>query len=219
MKTWKLLAAATALCFAATAPLTAHAAGVQVLNEGFTNVAGLSGWLQVNNSVAPGTGWFQGNQAIFPAQAGNANSYVATSFLGAQHGMGSVDNWLITPVLNLTDLTTLTFFTRASAEPGWANQIEVRFSSGSGTDTSTFTTLLSTIGPSGYPQNWTEYSLNLLVNGSGRFAFRFLGEADALSYVGIDGVKVVTAVPEPELYMMLAMGLGALGLMRRKLVK
>jgi hypothetical protein len=219
MKTWKSLTAAAAFSIAATAPLAARAAGVEVLNEGFGNVSGLPGWTQVNRSVPPGTGWFQGNQAVFPAHAGAVDSYVATSFLGAQNGFGSVDNWLITPVLNLTALTTLTFFTRAGSEPGFADKIEVRFSSGSGTDTGTFTTLLSTIGPSGFPQDWTEYSLNLMVNGTGRFAFRYLGDAETLNFIGIDSVRVVTAVPEPELYMMLAMGLGALGLMRRKLVK
>lgn len=218
MKTLKTLTAAAALTIAAFAPLGARA-GVPVLDEGFNNVPGLSGWAQVNQSVPPGTGWFQGNPAVFGAQSGMAGSYAATNFLGAESGMGSVDNWLITPVLNLSGTTVLSFFTRAAADPGFADKIEVRFSSGSGTDTSTFTTLLSTIGPSGYPQDWTEYTLNLMFDGTGRFAFRYLGEADTLNYIGIDSVKVVTAVPEPELYMMLVFGLGTLGLLRRKAAK
>lgn len=215
MKTWKTLTAAAALSLAAYAPLSARATGVEVLNEGFASISGLSGWVEVNNSVPPGIGWFQGNPDVFTAHGGANNSYIATSYLGAQYGTGMVDNWLITPVLNLSATTTLTFFTRAAADPGFADKIEVRFSSGSGMDTSTFTTLLTTIGP-GYPQDWAEYSLNLMVNGTGRFAFRYLGDASTLDYIGIDSVKVVTAVPEPELYMMLAVGLGALGLLRRR---
>lgn len=219
MKTLKTLTAAAALSLAAFAPLAVRAAGVEVLNEGFANVPGLSGWVQVNQSVPPGTGWFQGNAAVFAAQAGAADSYAATNYLGAQYGMGSVDNWLITPVLNLTGTTTLSFFTRAASDPGFADKIEVRFSSGSGTDTATFTTLLSTIGPSGYPQDWTQYTLNMMFDGAGRFAFRYLGDADTLNYIGIDTVKVVTAVPEPELYLMFMVGLGTLGLLRRKVAK
>lgn len=219
MNTSKTLTAAAALSLAAYAPLAARAAGVEVLNEGFASVAGLSNWLQVNHSVPAGTGWFQGNPGVFNAQGGASDSYAATNYLGAQYGIGSVDNWLITPVLNLTGATTLSFFTRAASDPGFADKIEVRFSSGSGADTATFTTLLSTIGPGGYPMDWTQYSLNLAIDGPGRFAFRYVGDAEALNFVGLDTVKVVTAVPEPGLYLMLVFGLGTLGLLRRASIK
>jgi hypothetical protein len=53
-------------------------------------------------------------------------------------------------------------------------------------------------------------------NGSGRFAFRYAGPADTLNYVGLDTVSVVTAVPEPASWMMLALGLGLLTLLRRQ---
>jgi hypothetical protein len=112
MKPVNSLFAAAAFSLAALGTPAAQAAGVEVLNEGFGNVSGLSGWAQVNNSVPVGDGWFQGNADIFPAYAGDADSYAAANYLGAANGSGPVDNWLITPVLDLSGNTVLSFFTR-----------------------------------------------------------------------------------------------------------
>ena len=208
--------AAGVLALAVLAPGTASAS-IEALNEGFGNVAGLTGWSQVNNSNPEGTGWFQGNAGIFGAQSGAANAYAAANYLGAANGLGVVDNWLITPVLALSGPTGLSFWTRHEDVPGFDDVLEVRFASGSGTGTTGFTTLLGTIGgAAGYPADWTEWSTSLSVEGEGRFAFRYVGYADTLNYIGLDTVRVVTAVPEPSLYVMLALGLGALTFMRRK---
>jgi hypothetical protein len=209
--------AAAAVALAAILPAAAHADGLDVLNEGFENVAGLNGWTQVNNSVPRGTAWFQGNPDILSAHSGAPDSYAGASFLGAANGTGTVDNWLITPTLNLSGATTLSFFTSQEGTPGYADLLEVRFAAGSGTGTDGFSTLLATIGgASTYPSAWQEFSASIDADGPGRFAFRYLGDAAALNYVGIDSVRVVTAVPEPSLYLMLAAGLGALALLRRK---
>ncbi|MEW6165655.1 MAG: choice-of-anchor J domain-containing protein, partial [Pseudomonadota bacterium] len=174
-------------------------------------------WTFTNNSVPAGNSWFQGNPAIFGAQSGASNAYAAASFLGAEAGLGLVDNWLITPVLTLTGITSLSFWTRHENIAGFNDVLEVRFASGSGGDTGSFTTLLGTIGgESAYPADWTQWSGNLNVEGEGRFAFRYVGAAGTLNYIGIDTVRVVTAVPEPSLFAMLAVGLGAFGVMRRK---
>jgi hypothetical protein len=187
---------------------------VEVLNEGFDNVSALSGWTQVNNSAPPGSGWFQGG--LFPAQSGPVDSYAAANFLGAANGSGNVDNWLITPTLTLSGPTVLSFFTRTDATPGFNDVLEVRYSSGSGSDPSGFTTLLATIGgDAGYPSDWTQFSATLNASGSGRFAFRYVGPADTLNYVGLDSVSVVTAVPEPSSWIMLALGAGLLPLLGR----
>jgi hypothetical protein len=220
MKLLKTTYAAAAFALAALLPAAAHADGLEVLNEGFDNVAGLTGWTQVNNSVPRGTGWFQGNPDILSSHAGAPDAYVGASFLGAANGTGTVDNWLITPTLNLSGATTLSFFTSQEGSPGYADMVEVRFAAGNGTGTDGFSTLLTTIGgASTYPSTWQEFSASVDVDGPGRFAFRYLGDAAALNYVGIDSVRVVTAVPEPSLYLMLALGLGALPLLRRKLAK
>jgi len=218
MKTIKSYTAAGALALAAFVPAQAGAAGVEILNEGFNNVASLPGWTLVNNSTPAGNGWFQGNGEVFGSQSGAANAYAAASFLGAAGGQGVVDNWLITPVLTLTGLSNFSFYTAHEATPGFSDFLEVRWAAGSTGDTTGFGTLLATFGGAGasYPTDWTAWSSELNLQGEGRFAFRYVGYADRLNYVGLDTVRVVTAVPEPSLYAMLALGLGGLGFMRRK---
>jgi hypothetical protein len=210
-------AAALTLSLAALGATAAHAAGVEVLNEGFDNVGALSGWAQVNNSVPVGADWFQGNPAVFPSQAGAPDAYAAGNFLSAANGGGNVDNWLITPVLDLSGTTTLSFYTRHPTLPGFDDLLEVRFAPGTGTDAADYTTLLTTVGgTAGYPTDWQQYMATVTSNGSGRFAFRYVGPADTLNYVGLDTVSVVTAVPEPATWMMLALGLGLLTVQRRQ---
>ena len=218
MNTLKSYSAAGALALAAFAPGAAGAAGVEILTEGFDNIAALSGWTLVNNSSPAGSSWFQGNAGIFGSQSGAPDSYAAASFLGAANGQGVVDNWLITPVLTLTGLTNFSFYTAHEAVPGFSDYLEVRWAPGSDGGTGGFGTVLATFGGVGspYPTDWTAWSSNLNLQGEGRFAFRYVGYADSLNYVGLDTVRVVTAVPEPSLYAMLALGLGALTFMRRK---
>jgi len=201
---------------AACAPHTAHAAGTEVLSEDFTNLATAPGWARLNRSVPPGAPWHQGDPAIFPAQAGAPGAYAAASRLSATHGIGLVDNWLITPTLTLSGLTTLSFFTSRERVDGFDDLLEVRFSSGNGTAAASFDTLLASIsGDVDFPAQWQPSHVDLTVDGTGRFAFRYLGDAARLSHVGIDTVRVVTRLPEPTSRLLLADGLGVLGLLRR----
>lgn len=207
---------ATAVVSAAAASAPAQA-GVEVLSEDFGDLAALASWDRVNHSNPPGTGWFQGNSDIFAAQSGAPGAYAAANYLGAANGAGRVDNWLITPTLTLSGLTTLSFFTNREAGCSFADLIEVRFGTGSGADPAAFDTLLTTIGgDAAFPDEWQQWRTNLAVEGQGRFAFRYLGNAATLSYVGLDAVQVVTAVPEPGGVLLLASGLGMIGLMRRR---
>jgi hypothetical protein len=220
MKFLKSTYAAAAFALAACLPAVSHAADLELLNEGFDNIASLPGWTQVNNSVPAGSGWFQGNPGVLSAQSGAPDAYIGASYLGAAGGTGMVDNWLITPTLNLSGLTSLSFYTTHEATPGFADMLEVRFAAGSGSGTDGFSTLLTTIGgTTAYPTSWEQFSASVDVSGPGRFAFRYLGDAAALNYVGLDSVRVVSAVPEPGAYLMLVMGLGALAISRRKQVK
>ncbi|MFC0131969.1 hypothetical protein CR105_16260 [Massilia eurypsychrophila] len=216
MKTSKTCIAAAALALAVFAAPLGHAAGTIVLDENFNNVANLPNWLMSNNSSPQGLSWFQGNDGVFPAQAGMPGSYIAANYLSAAQEPGSIDNWLITPELTLGGATYLSFYTRSDAVPGLNDMLEVRFSSGAGTDTAGFTTLLTTIGgPSAYPDTWQLITASLTSPGdSGRFAFRYVGDAAMANYIGIDSVTV-TAVPEPAAWIMLGLGLAVLVPLRR----
>jgi hypothetical protein len=214
MKTSKKVFAAAVCALAILVPAPANAVGAVVLKENFNNAGALANWIQVNNSNPPGMSWFQGNPALFSAQSGPADSYIGANFLSAMSGNGIIENWLITPELMLGGATHLAFFTRTDTVAGFNDMLEVRFSSGGGTDTSGFSTLLTTIGgPTAYPGTWQQITADLTVSGTGRFAFRYLGDASVANYIGIDTVSV-TAVPEPSAWITLGLGLAALSLRR-----
>ncbi|MEM8514626.1 hypothetical protein RCH14_003976 [Massilia sp. MP_M2] len=201
---------------AACAPLTVQPAGIEVLSEDFSNLAASPGWARINRSVPPGAPWCQGNPAIFPAQAGAPGAYAAASCLSAANGIGLVDNWLITPTLTLGGLSTLSFFTSRERVDGFDDLLEVRFGHGSATAAASFDTLLATIGgATDFPAQWQPWHLDLTLDGAGRFAFRYLGDPARLSHVGLDAVRVLTRLPEPTSRLLLASGLGVLGLLRR----
>lgn len=209
-----MLAAAAAP--SACAPLATQAAGIEVLSEDFANLADAPGWVRINRSIPPGAPWCQGAPDIFAAQAGSPGAYAAASCRSAVHGVGLVDNWLITPALTLSGPTTLSFFTSRERVDGFDDLLEVRFGRGSDTDAAAFDTLLASIGgATDFPAQWQPWHLHLTVDGTGRFAFRYVGDATRLSHVGLDTVRVVTHLPEPTSRLLLADGLGVLGLLRR----
>lgn len=217
MKPSKSLLASAACALAVLAAPLASAAGAVILNEKFNNVGTLSDWVMTNQSNPVGLSWFQGNAGVFGAQTGPATSYIAANYLSADQGGGTIDNWLITPRLSLGGATELSFFTRTQSLPGFNDMLELRFSAGGGTGTSGFSTLLATIGgPNAYPDQWQSFTANLNFSGEGRFAFRYIGDAAVANYIGIDTVKVMTAVPEPTAYLMFGIGMAVLSLLLPK---
>jgi hypothetical protein len=209
----KTLLALAAFALATTLPAQAQS----TLTEGFDDITALAGWELINESAPVGQSWFQGNAGVFAAHQGAPNAYIAANYLSATGGVGSIDNWLITPVMNLIGATTVTFYTQGAQAAGYNDTLELLYSSGSGIDTTGFSTLLLTVGGiEQYPNGWTRYTAELPLFGSGRFAFHYTGDAEASNYIGIDTVSVLS-VPEPSAWLMLGLGLGGLGLLRRRL--
>lgn len=196
-----LTAAALALSGAARADSPA------TLGEGFDDITALSGWVMTNESMpTPGTGWFQGNPGIFPSLSGGPDSYIGASYLASANPAGAIDLWLMTPVLDISLLTQISYSLRAATEPGYSDMVQLLYSPGAGTDPDTFI-LISQHNP--VPGSWTTYTGAASFEGEGRFAFRYLGAASQSNFIGIDSV-MITQVPEPAPYVMLCVGLAAL---------
>lgn len=184
-----------------------------------------AGWVVTNNSSPLGsTSWFQGNPLAFPAQSGPANSYVGANFNNTGN-LGTISDWLITPVINnLQNGDTFSFFTRTTTPtpgfPVFPDRLELRLSlDGSSTNVGTtatsvgtFTTLLVSVNPNltttGYPADWTQYSVTLsglAAPQNGRLAFRYFVTSAGLfgansDYIGVDTVAYTSAndvIPEP----------------------
>jgi hypothetical protein len=194
----KKMLAVAAFALASAIPAAAHAETQQftILSERFDDVTTLAGWAMVNNSSSPGLTWFQGNDGIFPAHAGAPSSYIAANFLSAHNGTGWIDNWLLTPTVALYGPSMLSFFTRADSAPGLNDTMEVRFSANAdSTALGDFSTLLGTIGGiADFPSTWQQFSAGLNYEGSGRFAFRYVGDAAASNYIGLDSVIITTVL-------------------------
>ncbi|MDY0743492.1 choice-of-anchor J domain-containing protein [Paucibacter sp. R3-3] len=191
----------------------AHANGV-VFTEGFDDFV-KSGWIQTNLSSPVGKSWSQGiGDASYAAQSGAETSYAQATYLSADLGSGSIDNWLISPVISLGGSTVLSFYARTEDVAGFADSFSVLFSAGSGSATSGFTTILASVTAS--TADWTQYTVTLPSAATGRIAFEYLvADANNANSLGIDTVSV-SAVPEPATYGLMAMGLAGLAMLRRR---
>lgn len=200
--------------------IQAVTAQVSSLSEDFTTVLPTN-WVANNLSspANPAGGWQQGNSTVFNAYNGAANSFAAANFesIADPPGSGTISNWLITPVLNLTNGAIIKFYTRkATPDPfDFADRMEVRLSkNGSSTNVGTtatgvgdFTSLLITINPNlsegGYPTEWREYSFtltNITAGQTGRIAFRYFVTDGGINgqysdYIGLDNVSYDALLP------------------------
>jgi hypothetical protein len=176
------------------------------IDEGFNDITSLPGWVMINHSEPLGkSDWFQGEDTVFPAFDGAPTAYIAANFFNTS-GIGTISNWLLTPVVSLRNDSTLTFYTRTEPMSTFPDRLQVRMSiNGSSTNVGTgafgvgdFFTLLLDINPTytvgGYPETWTQFTVNL--NGLppfavGRLAFRYFVEnggpdGTRSDYIGID---------------------------------
>ncbi|MFO1507263.1 MAG: choice-of-anchor J domain-containing protein [Lysobacterales bacterium] len=182
-----------------------------VVDEGFDDITTLpgGGWLEVNNSDPIGTiGWFQGNDTVFPAFDGAPTAYIGVNF-NSTSGTGTISNWLVTPPITFSSGASASFYTTTLAGSSFPDRLQVRLCTAdpctnvgtSATDVGDFTTLLLDINPTyavgGYPEAWTQYTINtgLPSSGTGRIAFRYFVEGGGPSgansnYIGIDRVTI-----------------------------
>lgn len=206
MKIFAYLLAAAAF---ASGPAAHADPAPNTLVEEFNAVPLAGGWSQANRSTPPGQGWFQGNDSIFPAQAGDPSAYIAANFLSAGSDSGTIDLWLITPVVHFEG--ELSFYLRSAGGPGFSDTVEVLFGQGTSADPDNFTLLVDSLAPG---TDWTRYAYNGQL-GEGRFAFRYTGAAATANYFGLDTLQV-GPVPEPAAWAMLCAGLAVAGLRRRR---
>lgn len=191
----------------AAVSMSASCASYAGLIENFDNVSGLTakGFVLRNASSPEGTnGFFQGNDMVFDAQSGLSTAYLGANYESAAPG-GIIDDWLITPLFSTTTGGTISFYARGAAEAGFADTFQYGISSG-GTLPGDFTlNALSVVSTAG----WTRYTYQFNPTGTeapvGRFAIRYVGEADRLNYVGVDSLEV--ALPEPNSLILFGMGL------------
>ena len=199
--------------------LSVAAAGAQaqvLLNESFDNVAGLSanGWLMLNRSSPLGSvaTWFQGDGSILPAMSGATNSYAASNFNAGTTG-GSIADWLITPTFSTQNSGTVSFWIRGDVAPGFSDYFSYGLSSG-GSNTSDFSLSTAAVVTGA----WTQVTMSFTGTGSatlGRLAIVHVGLADIANYVGVDNVAV-TAVPEPQAWLLMGLGLAGIGLVKSR---
>ncbi len=182
----------TLLCVACVCLLSFGSTFSQAINEGFSNVAGLTaaGWNQQNLSTPIGSNpnWVQGDPVNMPFSANSlpANSYIAVNY-NSVAGAATISNWLITPMLNLNNGDVITFYTRGTGSV-YADNLQVRLSTNgssanvgaSNISVGDFSNLLLEINPTLtaalYPVIWTQYTITisgLASPTSGRIAFRY----------------------------------------------
>lgn len=185
-------------------------AGPLSITEGFNNIGTLggSGWLAGYASTPAGTtGWFQGNSGVFEASSGAADSYIAANYLNAGSPAGSVDTWLVTPLVTVLGYTGISFDTRtAGGLPG--DNLQVYYNNLGTTNIADFV-LMGTISSATYPLDWANFDFTYTAGTADvRFAFRYtVANTDVEGdYIGIDSVNI-RGVPEPEALGMLAAGL------------
>lgn len=181
-----------------------------LLTEEFDDITTLpgAGYSFVNASDAPGlTDWFQGNDAVFPAHQGAPTAYIGANYNNT--GGSVINNFMITPILELENGDEITFWTRTATGSTFPDRLEVRIDpTGANTDPTgpsdvgSYTELLLEINPGltvgGYPDTWTEFTATVTgLSGAvnTRVAFRYWvtdagPSGNNSDYIGIDTLSI-----------------------------
>lgn len=193
------------------------------------------GWA-INNASSPvgTTSWFAGQPSVVGldqnattnlVNPGANVGYIAANFLNVASS-GTISDYLIAPTVTLHNGDTFSFET--VSEGSYPDNLEVVLSTnGSSTAASDFSTVLLQINPtlaSGtYPTAWKDYTVTvsgLSAATTGRLAFHYSVANGGLSganssYIGVDNA-VYNLAPVPEPASLAVVGLGLVGLVRRR---
>ena len=191
-------------------------ANALLLEEAFDDVTTLeaAGYSFVNASDVAGISWFQGADGVLPSQSGDPTAYIGVNYNSTEGTV--VNNFMITPVLNLENGDEIIFWTRVTAGSTFPDRLEVRLSPdganidpASPTDVGSYTELLLEINPAlavgGYPEDWMMFTATVTgLTGAvdTRVAFRYWVTDSGLSgnngdYIGIDTLTISEAANTP----------------------
>lgn len=172
-----------------------------------------TGWTVTNQSSPVGsTGWFRGGAGdTFAGFNGGQTGYIGANFNNTA-GTGVISNWLMSPVVSLQNGDVITFYTRTTDTPTFADNLELRISTAGATSTNpvgatglgSYTTLALTVNTvfptaTGYPNTWTlfTYTVSGLTGATEcRVAFRYTVPTSAgptgnnSDFIGIDAVSI-----------------------------
>lgn len=160
------------------------------------------------------------------------DGFAVVSFNSTTASVGTISNWMFSPVLSLNNGDTFSFYTTTVPDSAFPDGLELRLGlNGASTDVGTtptsvgdYSTLLLAINPGltvgGYPETWTQFTAT--VSGlagptSGRFAFRYFvtnggAGGDNSNIIAVDAVQyTAVAVPEPSTFALLG-GVAIVGL-------
>jgi Secretion system C-terminal sorting domain len=160
----------------------------QDLLNGDNSISGLEsrGWVVVNEDTGGTTdAYYQGASVVFPGYDNGVDSgYVAANFLGA-NAKSLLDQWLISPPLDIIAGDSLVFFARSANFSSIQDSIYLYISDNASASPSGFSLLtggnflLST-------SNWESYYVRFGTSGTKRFAIRYLVHNHSSGYIGLD---------------------------------
>jgi hypothetical protein len=207
-----------ATCIASKAQTT-------VIAENFDDVNNMlsSGWMEINNSAPVGPEiWHQGTGNVGSAPvSGDPLGYAEVGYQSTDpSGTGDINNWLISPTMQLNNGDVVTFFAASYNTLNYPDRLELRLNPLNTTDVGTtssstgdFSILLTEINPnllldssyfSAYFKAYTATVSGLSGATNARIAFRYwVTDGGGLglnsSTIGVDSLTITTVVGVREL--------------------